>query len=386
VRPERILVVTHEFPPGGGGIGTHCYEMATHWSSGAEVTVTTLASDGPRRSPGMTFALAEVPRSDRPSERLLALARQVRRQVAAGAPDLVYSGHWRATGVAVRLGLAGMRQKPLYAQAVHGSEVLYLLPNRSARLHRSLFRHTTRTARRFVALGSYQGELLAQLGVEPERILVSPEGVDVERFEQVDQAALRTLRERHGLTGRFVLLTVGRLVERKGHDTVIRALPRVAAEVPNIVYLVVGSGPDEARLQALASDLGVEDAVVFCGRVPDEELVSYYYACDAFVMMSREMAGDTEGFGIVFMEAAASGKPTIGGRSGGVTDAIADGETGVLLEPTAVAALADVITRLARDKRFAERLGEAGRQRVRSSYRYADIAATILDGIVAGRP
>jgi phosphatidyl-myo-inositol dimannoside synthase len=181
------------------------------------------------------------------------------------------------------------------------------------------------------------------------------------------------------------VLTVGRLVERKGHDTMLRALPRVIRQVPNVVYLIVGSGPYESRLRSLARELELEDNVVFCGHVPDDELVAYYHACDVFAMISRELPGDTEGFGIVFMEAAACAKPTVGGRSGGVPDAIVDGETGFLVAPTAPEQVADAIVRIGRDRSLARRLGEMGRVRVYDSFRYGDIAAGILNGIVGGR-
>jgi phosphatidylinositol alpha-1,6-mannosyltransferase len=384
VKPERILLVTHEFPPVAGGVGTHCFEMAKHWSSDAELTVATVANEVPRRQEDFPFPLIEIDCPPRRGRRILKLARRFRQLLTASSPDLVYSGHWRATGVALRLAMATLRRKPDYAQAIHGSEVLYLLQNNAPVFHRGLFHWTTGSARRLVALGTYQGELLAKLGVDSERVVVSPEGVDVDRFERVDPRQVIAIRDRHDLAGRFTLLTVGRLVERKGQDTVLQALRRVALELPNVVYLLVGSGPYEERLRSLARELEVEDIVFFCGRVPEDELVAYYHACDAFVMISRELPDDTEGFGIVFMEAAACGKPTVGGRSGGVPDAIVDGETGLLVEPTAVEEVAEAIIRVGRDSALAQRLGEAGRQRVDDSYRYTDIAASILDGIVSG--
>jgi phosphatidyl-myo-inositol dimannoside synthase len=359
--------------------------MAKHWNPGAEVTVATVADEADRRREDFPFRLIEIRCSRGKRRRIFGLARGLRRLITTWSPDLVYSGHWRATGVALRLAMTTLRTKPDYAQAIHGSEVLYLLQRNAPRGHRRLFHWATGRALRLVALGGYQGELLAKLGVDRERVVVSPEGVDVSRFEGVDSRMVSAIRDRHDLDGRFVVLTVGRLVERKGQDTVLRALPRVALELPNVVYLLVGSGPYESRLRSLARELELEDRVVFCGGVPEEELVAHYHACDAFVMISRELPDDTEGFGIVFMEAAACGKPTLGGRSGGVPDAIVDRVTGLLVEPTSVEEVADAIVRIGRDTTLARRLGKAGRRRVYDSYRYADIAAGILDGILTGR-
>jgi phosphatidyl-myo-inositol dimannoside synthase len=385
VKLDWILVVTHEFPPVTGGIGTHCYEMAKHWSAHADVTVATLADGEPRRGGHYPFRVVEISRRPRQLERVWGLGHRVRELTIASRPDLIYSGHWRATGVGVRLGLVGLRTKPQYAQAIHGSEVLYLLRRDAPRSHRRLFEWTTRHARRLIALGGYQGELLSQLGVAGSRVFVSPEGADVEKFERIDERVLEAVRKRHRLDGRFVILTVGRLVERKGHDTVMRALPRVAELVPNVSYLIVGDGPHEARLRSLARELGIEHRVVFCGQVPEDELVAYYHACDVFAMISRELSDDTEGFGIVFIEAAACGKPTLGGRSGGIPDAIADGETGMLIEPGAVDSLTTALVSLSGDRALARRLGEAGRRRVSESYQYREIAASILAGIAGPR-
>jgi phosphatidylinositol alpha-1,6-mannosyltransferase len=385
VKSDRILIVSHEFPPLAGGIGTHCFEMAKHWSSLADVTVATVATDVPRRQEEFPFALVEVACPAGRGRRILELARRLRGLVTTSSPDLVYSGHWRATGVALRIAVAGLPNRPGYAQAIHGSEVLYLLQEKAPLFHRRLFDWTTQPARRLVALGPYQGELLTRLGVDRERVFVSPEGVDVEKFDRVDARNVAEIRGRHRLRDRFVVLTVGRLVERKGHDTMLHALPQVARQLPNVTYLIVGSGPYEFALRSLARELGLEGRVVFCGHVPDDELVAYYHVCDVFAMISRELQDDTEGFGIVFMEAAACGKPTVGGQSGGVPDAIVDGETGFLVAPTAPEDVAEAIVRIGRDPSLAARLGEMGRLRVRDAFRYKDIASGILEGIVRGR-
>jgi phosphatidyl-myo-inositol dimannoside synthase len=182
------------------------------------------------------------------------------------------------------------------------------------RVRIALFQWTTQRAQRLIALGAYQGKLLVELGVDRARVVVGPEGVDVQRFERVNPRKIAEIRARHDLASRFTVRTVGRLVERKGQDTLLRALPLIKRDLSNIAYLIVGSGPYEERLRSLVRELQLEDTVFFCGRVLEDELVAYYHACDVFAMISRELPHDTEGFGIVFMEAAACGKPTVGGR------------------------------------------------------------------------
>src|SRR5262249_14775190 len=131
-----------------------------------------------------------------------------------------------------------------------------------------------------------------------------------------------------------VILTVGSLVERKGQDMIIRALPLIANAVPGVSYLIVGDGPYKANLKTLVTSMGLQDRVVFTGRVSDEELPEFYALSDVFAMPSRACldSNDVEGFGMVFLEAGATGKPVVAGRSGGIEDAVVDGVTGLLVD------------------------------------------------------
>jgi len=163
-----------------------------------------------------------------------------------------------------------------------------------------------------------------------------------------------------------VILTVGRLIERKGHDIVIRAMARLASEFPAARYVVVGDGPRGPYLRDLVASVALQDRVVFVGEVRKEDLPLYYQAADVFAMVSRarERQGDVEGFGLVYLEAGACAKPVVAGRSGGVPDAVVDGVTGLLVSPESVEEVADALARLLRDRELAAKLGQAGRQRV----------------------
>jgi phosphatidylinositol alpha-1,6-mannosyltransferase len=388
VRP-RVLLVTPEFPPQRGGIGTHCYEMARHWAEYADVTVLAPAAGRAGGTSDQPFALVEL---HAPRGRLLrgaTTAWAIRRQLAAGRYDLAYLAHWRAGGVAYGVAAAGRRRRPRCMLAVHGGELLYLLVGAgvATRLERGLFRWTASRASTMVALGEYQVGLLERLGVGRERTFVSSEGVRMAPFERPPAAErLASLRRRHGLQGAKVLLTVARLVPHKGHDMVIRALPRIVERVPSAAYLVVGSGPNEAALRDLARRLGVAVHVRFAGSVPDDELADHYHLCDVFVMPSRQEAGNVEGFGIVFAEAAACARPAIGGRAGGIVDVIQDGRTGLLVDPTSPAEIAAAAIRLLTDCQLAARLGAAARSRIEREFRYEDVAARILaaSGVAVG--
>jgi phosphatidylinositol alpha-1,6-mannosyltransferase len=160
-----------------------------------------------------------------------------------------------------------------------------------------------------------------------------------------------------------VIVTVGSLTARKGHDMVIRALPRLRETVPDITYLIVGQGGYRAKLEELAMSLGVRDRVIFVGQVSAEDLPDIYALADVFVMPSREHleSCDVEGFGLVFLEASACAKPVVGGRSGGIPDAIVDGVTGLLVNPNDAEDIANSLARLLTNSNLAIRLGQQGR-------------------------
>lgn len=166
--------------------------------------------------------------------------------------------------------------------------------------------------------------------------------VDPERFTPGPRS--ERLLARHGLRGRHVLLTVGRLSSQeqyKGHEIVFQALPTVLQEFPNTVYVILGSGDDQERLRTEAGALGIEEHVVFAGFVPDSELVEYYNLCDVFVMPSKG-----EGFGIVYLEALACGKPVVAGDQDGSLDALLDGRLGLLVNPDSATDVAAALTRV----------------------------------------
>ena len=174
------------------------------------------------------------------------------------------------------------------------------------------------------------------------------------------------MKENYGLKGKKVLLTVGRLVERKGHDYVIKALPDIIKEIPEIHYLIVGDGVYRNELERLSGKLNIRDFITFAGFIPDDELPEYYAMCDVFIMVSREIKekGDVEGFGIVYLEANAMKKPVIAGRSGGITDAVEDGVNGILVNPTEEKEIARVIIKSMKDDKMRRGLGESGYKRV----------------------
>jgi phosphatidylinositol alpha-1,6-mannosyltransferase len=169
------------------------------------------------------------------------------------------------------------------------------------------------------------------------------------------------LAERYGLQGRPVLLTVSRLYARKGIDRVIQSLPAVLRRIPDLVYLVVGDGGYRPELEQLVSRHELGANVVFAGAVPDYELTDHYSLGDVFIMANREMPdGETEGFGLVFLEANACGLPVIAGKAGGSVDAVTDQVNGLVVDGDDVAAIGAAVIALFDDAALRERLRDGG--------------------------
>jgi phosphatidylinositol alpha-1,6-mannosyltransferase len=202
-----------------------------------------------------------------------------------------------------------------------------------------------------------------ELDAASSRIHIVPLGTDPVRWRP-DPAAAAAFRRRRGLPAGPWLVTVARLVEYKGIDTAIRVLALLAADHPSLRYAVIGRGPDAVRLRALSTELGVSDRVHLLTDVADDELVAGYSLGDVYVGLTRETPTDVEGFGISFVEAAACGLPVVAMRSGGIPDAVRDGETGMLLEPGALAAAVAAVDQLLKRRDLASRMGQAGRELV----------------------
>jgi phosphatidyl-myo-inositol dimannoside synthase len=201
-------------------------------------------------------------------------------------------------------------------------------------------------------------------------------GADVERFRP--DLPTEDLRTRHGLDDRPVIVCVSRLVPRKGQDVLIRSMRSIQRRVPEATLLIVGSGPYERRLRSLAERAPTR-SVTFAGEVSEDELPRYYALGDVFAMPCRTRAAglEIEGWGNVFLEAAACGRPVIVGDSGGTREALVHGQTGLLVDGTDVEGVSDAIAGILEDPAYAARLGKAGRAWVEREHTWSLVAARL---------
>jgi len=374
----RLLFVTQDFPPDVGGIQTYSWEV-THRLADRVEHLAVMAPEQPdaasvdRTAP---FPIHRLPgRSDLlPLSLLPTLPARVRRF----RPHVVFHAQWQTVGASVLArSLFGWPRRIVCA--AHGRELLFNPASAHSGLH-AAYEHLQRTLLHqvdvFLPVSHYTAGLLHERSIPPRCTQVIPNGTDPERFRPRDGTPLR---ERLGLTDCSLLLTVGRLVRRKGIDTVLRALPTIVEDCSDVAYIIAGTGPDRARLGRIADRLGVRDRVQFAGDIDHDRLPLYYSTADLFVMPARQDPPDVEGFGLVFLEANACGTPVVGAATGGIPEAIRDGETGLLVPPDAPGVLADAARRLLANPGLANTLGRQGRERVLNDANWDHVADRLFE-------
>ena len=347
------LLVTNDFPPKVGGIQSYLYELWRRLPPEETHVLTTPYAGGADWDAAQRFSIERVrQRVLLPSPRL---ARRVDAMAREREADVIF------LDPVLPLGLVGRRLRTApHVLIAHGAEV-----NVPGRLpgSRTLARRVLRAASGLVAAGEYPARVAARVAGAALPTLVVPPGVDPDRFRPLSPEDRGAVRRRFGLAAdRPLVLGLSRLVPRKGFDVLIDA---VAGLDPVVQLAVGGAGRDARRLARRAVERGITDRCTFLGRVPEADLADLYGCADVFAMLCRERWGglEAEGYGIVFVEAAACGVPSIAGRSGGSHEAVVDGETGFVVDPHDSAGVRAALDRLLGDDALRERLGAAARKR-----------------------
>jgi phosphatidylinositol alpha-1,6-mannosyltransferase len=385
-----VLLVTQVFPPVVGGSGQL---LESVYSRMTDVDVTVMVDDAISGGTDTQRGILKLHRTKindhwgilTPSamRQHLRLARLIARTAADHAP-IVHCGRALPEATPALLSRAFTRKRIKYLFWSHGEDVTTAWTSRDYTLAMSL---TYRHAAAAIANSRNTARMVERAGLPPEKIHVVYPGVDTDRFRPDLNA--RGVRQRYVGDESVLLLSVGRLVKRKGHHVSLRALARLRDS--RVCYVIVGNGPERENLEALTRELGLQKQVFFAGEVDPTELPLYFAACDIFLLPNSEegVGGhDFEGFGLVFLEAAACGKPTVGGRSGGVPEAIEENETGLLVTQGSVEELEAHLRHLVQSESRRQAMGTAGRQRVLRSFTWERAAARVTEihDEVAGQP
>ena len=357
---KRILVLTPDFPPALGGIQRVVSELAHRLAGAHDVTVIAPRDeDSSRREAAVPFEVVRTRARWGGARSAVVLAEMsvlARRHDA----DVVVAGHVMTLPAAVT------RRRRRRVTMLYGSELW------DPRAQRVLGRYRER-AGSFLAISEFTRGQAVQLGVRPARIQVVALGADppVDPPDALERLSALGLVDADGV--RPFLLTVSRLAEpHKGQDAVIRATAALAGNEPRFRYVVAGDGPLRRFLEHVAATSGAAEATLFAGRVDEETKGALMSSCHALAMVSREAraAAQFEGFGLVYLEAALAGRPSLAGLAGAAPEVVVDGETGLLVAPDRPAAVADAALRLL-DRDYADSLGAAARERARATGTWA---------------
>lgn len=378
---KRILLVTRNLPPLVGGMERLNWYMVRELALRAEVRV--VGPEGAAALAPSGVVVDEVPL--KPLWRFLGTAILMAFKVSRSwRPDVVVAGSG-LTALPVWLSARCARARAV--SYVHGLDLAVSHP-----VYRGLWFPALRRMDRVIANSEATRGLARSAGIGLDRISIVHPGVQLPDVS-FDGDSVERFRAAHGLTGRPLLLAVGRLSTRKGmREFVSYAMPRIAETVPKAMLLIVGDAPNDAlragvqsrdSIQAAADTAGVADRVMFLGQITDyRELGTVYAAADVHVFPVRDLPGDPEGFGMVAVEAAAHGVPTIAFRTGGVSDAVADGISGHLVTPGDYKRLADVVRdTLARPGYYAEGCRAFARRFVWSAFGENVVQAVLGDSL-----
>lgn len=378
----RNLFVTQDYGPDLGGMARRHVELCRRFGDGEETTMSVSTVASPNAAAFDQHEDYRIYRQPFPFERANRFSNQLRwarwlTSRRAPAYDVIHCGNIRPVGYGVRW--ANRQLGVPYLVYVNGGD---LLRERRKSERSSMKRMSARSilgnASGIVATSKWVADLsadvMAEVGVmHPPRVAALDLGTDPVHFNPSRDTG--ALRRRWNVGDGPLLITVARLVPHKGQDMGIRALASLSRDFPQLRYIMVGEGHDEQRLRGLARELGVADKVAFVGPMRDDELPEAYATSTVYLGASRvDKEINVEGFGISFLEAGASGIPSVAGDSGGVRSAVRDGETGIVVPPTDADAIADAIRALLVNPEKRHQMGRAARRAVETHYNWDRVA------------
>lgn len=372
---EAILCITNDFGPRAGGIETFVIGLIERFPQGSILVYTSSQGDtkdydakwrddyGVEVIRDKSSMLLPTPRVARSVNSIVRQRGITQAWFGAAAPLALLSGGLRKHGVRKIIALT------------HGHEVWWAkLPPFSFAL-----RHIGNQVDHLTYLGEFTRSQIARAltpQAQSAMVKVAP-GIDIDHFKPTDATQLRSSL---GLTRKKVIVSVGRLVPRKGQDVLLHALPQIAQAIPDVHAVLVGSGKYEKRLRSIAHRNGCSDRVTFTGRIQYGDLPRYISCGDVFVMPSRSrFAGlEVEGLGIVYLEASACGVPVVAGDSGGAPDAVKESLTGFVVDGRSKDQVAAATIEILKNPELAHSMGRAGRQWIEQEWRWQLWSATFL--------
>jgi len=370
------MLVSEIFPPRTGGSGRWFFEIYRRLPQGQFLVAAGEHPEAHEFDSSQTLPIQRLPlalsawglKSFTGLRGYFRAVRQLRRSVKQRQVTMIHCGRCLPEGFVAYL-LSWWTGTP-YGCFVHGEDVTTAATSRELSwMIRRVFGRA-----RFVIANSRSTRqiLLDQWRLPEDKVRLLYPGCDTQRFVPVPRS--EEARRQLGWQDRQVILTVGRLQKRKGHDMLIAALPIIQAAIPNVFYSIIGDGEERATLEALATRLGVRERVQFQGETTDTTLAQAYQQCDLFALPNRTEGSDIEGFGMVLVEAQACGRPVLAGDSGGTAETMKQRETGRIVDCTKPEPLAAALIDLLSDPQRLDAMGSAGRHWVVSQFDWTELA------------
>lgn len=362
---NHIILITQDFPPNAGGIQTWCVELAKQFAdTGINVTVITKSFDDFKIEP-FSFKNIEVirlPHTSWKKDKNKLIYRTLKNKVST--TSIILCSNWK---MGVPAYFYNIFHTVPYFIACHGLDAAeYRKINKI--LQKKVFKNATAS----IAVSEYTKNYMSENDIKTPVVVIN-NGVDLESFKQI--APKEEVYEKYRVDkSKLNILNVGRLEERKGFDLTIRAIK----DIENVIFHIGGTGKYEESLRKIVKELGAEDKVIFHGFIPDEDMNELFNVVDLFVMPSRKVGHSVEGFGITYLEAAACGTPSIGGRNSGAADAIEDGKSGLLVDSDSVESIKVGIQYFIDNPSKLQEMGDNASERAKS-FTWKIIAKQYLD-------
>jgi phosphatidylinositol alpha-1,6-mannosyltransferase len=379
----RSLFIVNDFPPIVGGQSNYYFNICKAFPDGDLIILAPRSSgfkafDGMHKLPIVRRPyLVFIPGLEKICKIILPLFYSLP-IIEKEKIGCIHCGHVLSTGV-VGLILNKWLKLP-YIVYTHSADILEFQKYWPIK---KLLQCILNNAARISCNSHFTFDQLLKFGVKKGKIRLIYPKTDLFKFDCFTDN--QAIIDRYNLSNKKIVLSINRLIERKGNDVMIKAMPLILKEVPDCLYLIAGKGQYENKLKAMVKEARLEKKVIFAEGLTEEEVVKFYKICDVFVMISRTLKQeDTEGFGVSFLEANACGKPVIGGRSGGVPEAVAEGHSGLLVDPLKIEEIAQAVVSLLKDKERALLLGAQGKKRVQDQFDsrfYGQDIKNLMDGM-----
>ncbi len=380
---KKSLFLTFFFPPERGGIQNYLYNICKRLPKESVVVWAPINSNSFDFDKKQGFKI--VRKSYNSALRMFGLSSleyffTVRKLVKQNKINIIHCGHIHPMGMTAYL-IKKILHIP-YIVYTYGTEMKEI--ESKSGFTKKMMKKVLDSAQNIVVTTDYMQDYIVskfnfsrdEKILDKKFIKICP-GVNSDLFHPLDSFKIK---QRFGLEDQKIILTCGRLVPRKNHEMVIKAMPNVLKRVPNAKYYIVGNGPTLEKLRLLIRNLRLDDKVKIFTKVSDKDLNFYYNVADVFIMASKEIDNkkDIEGFGLVYLEANACKKPVIAGNTGGVAEAVLDGQTGILVNPENIKEITDALVKILRNDELARDLGEFGYERAVNEFSWDKLVQKLM--------